>query len=116
MKTITIPTNYNNKLQCRAMVHIAVAPKELVPESKLGQVYAFSTVDGSVPEVLPYKLVSLVRVKLAEMPMMFTWPSHGMDNVDFIFWYKDQYQVDLETEMGVYYYEQVPVVVEKMVD
>ena len=103
MKRIVLKENFNNKLLCNAIVHLAPAPARMIPESKMGQEYEFTAEDGGAM-VRVYRLVDMVRVRLWEVPSMFSLPSHGMMNTDFIMWWMDTYKTDGEFEMAAYFY------------
>lgn len=105
MKTVSIQTNYNQKLSCDCIVHVSLAPPHPVPESKLGQEYEITVADKSHPPVKA-QLLFFMRFKLGTAVDVFTLPSHGMDAAEFIEWYKTNNPgVTYGTEMAVYYYK-----------
>lgn len=104
-KTITWPTNFNNKLGCRAMVHIDSAPAQGIPESWLDwTVIEIRTADNShVPTT--WKLWAIRRFALAELIDLETMSSHGMPAIEFYGYWKENHPgAGPATPMAVYYY------------
>lgn len=98
-------TNLNSKLSCDHFLHIAVAPGNPVPESKMCQIYQIEVMDQSHPPV-EAELLFFNRFQLGSAVDVFTMPSHGMDAFDFINWYLEQNpSADYHTELAVYYYK-----------
>ena len=86
---MTLATNHNNKLHCQAFVHITAPPFGQVKEADLGKTYSITTADGSHPGG-HWKLEDFVRIRLRDVRSYLTYPSHGMNYIDFITWYKQQ--------------------------
>lgn len=107
MNTMYLKTNYNNKMGCRGFIHVDRAPKNPIPASKLGQLREIRTADNSHPPV-QMQILALTRFQLGEIIDLLSIPSHGMDAVDFINWWKQENNEDEETEMAVYYYVAPP--------
>lgn len=105
MKTIYLKTNYNNKLACSGFVHIDVAPKEFISESKLAALdLEIRTADNSHPPV-KVKLVDLLRVELFHLSSVMTYPSHGVDAFTFAEkLMKENSELKTTSPMAVYYY------------
>ncbi|MDH7463992.1 hypothetical protein QEG73_22005 [Chitinophagaceae bacterium 26-R-25] len=106
-KTITLATNFNNKMACKAFVHIGLAPGPLKVSDLESTEIEIRTTDDSHPPVLA-QLVDLCRLDLDKMPNAFTWQSHGMSSFDFFKWFTHQYQdVNGGTAMAVYFYKKI---------
>lgn len=107
-KTIYIPTNYNNKLACDCFVHVDLAPRNPVHESKIeNTLVEIRTADNSHPPVT-VKLNDLLRLPLSQVAAVFTWPSHGMDKLSFISYIMQHIStVNNETPMAVYFYQKL---------
>lgn len=106
-KTITLATNFNNKMACKAFVHIGLAPGPLKISDLENTQIEIRTTDDSHPPILA-QLVDLYRTDLDKMPMGLTWQSHGMDAYDFYKWFTQQYkEVTGATAMAVYYYKKI---------
>lgn len=103
MKTMYIQTNYNNKLGCKAFIHIDRAPKVGIPSRDLGSMIEIRTADNSHPPVKKI-IYSLIRFKLGETYDTQSIPSHGLSADEFIDWWKEQFQEGEGTELAVYYY------------
>jgi hypothetical protein len=105
MRKISMSTNLNSKLSCDHFLHIAPAPPEPIPESKLNQFYQIEVLDQSHPPV-EVELLFFNRFKVGSAVDVFTMPSHGMDAFEFINFYLAQNPAaDLGTELAVYYYK-----------
>lgn len=106
-KTITLRTNYNNKLACSCFAHIDLAPAAGIPESTLNTtVFEIRTSDNSHPPVKA-KLINLIRVPLWKVCDALSYPSHGMDSLSFQEWMLQNNNVDFEKQMAVYYYQRI---------
>lgn len=106
--SITIPTNYNNKLACDWFIHIQVAPPYRIPESVADtSIIEFKTADGSHPPIT-VKIYDAARVPFRVLPASWVILSHGMS--------LDQFQdmviqsvphISPETEMAVFFYQKI---------
>lgn len=106
-KPIKWKTNFNNKLFSDHFVHVDLAPKGTIPESKLPIIYQINTEDGSAPEV-KVALIDFVRYKLKDLIGIETFPSHGMDPFDFIQYFKTIHpEANAETELASYIFKKV---------
>ena len=108
MKTIYWQSNYNNKLACDCFLHIDLAPKETIPESKFEKIEVeIRTSDNSHPPTAA-KLKDILRLPLKDISAVFTWPSHGLDRLSFInFILQQNRKINNETPMAIYYYEKL---------
>lgn len=106
-KSISLLTNYNNKLSCDCMLHVDFAPGERIPESILQRtIIEIRTVDNTHPPTF-WKLVDMHRFDMDKgiYYSIGTWASHGMDFFEFCQWMKTQKpDVNSETKMAVYMY------------
>lgn len=108
-RTITWPTNFNNKMGCTAMVHIDLAPFKKPVRSELeSTVIEIYTADHSHPPIKAM-LFDILFVKLNRLACLMTLPSHGLDEVEFVKYMFDRYpgKMELHTEVAVYYYKKV---------
>lgn len=106
MTTITLRTNYNNKLGCTCFCHIDAAPEKKISERELSsEVYEIKTIDNSHPPV-QVRLQNLLRLPLDSLSDSLTWPSHGMNSNDYYDWImrtKPNYKSN--EQMAVYFYK-----------
>lgn len=107
-KTITLKTNYNQKIGCDNFLHIDLAPAGGIPESKLnGTVIEIRTMDNSHPPVKT-KLVNLVRLPLWKICDLISYPSHGMDSVSFQAWMvENNEKLNADSPLAVYFYQRI---------
>lgn len=105
IKTITFKTNYNNKLHCQCFTHIDIAPPGGIPESRMEDtVIEVKTADNSYP-VIKTKLVNMIRLPLWKISDCLSFPSHGLDSVEFqTMMVGNNEKVNADTPMAVYFY------------
>lgn len=107
MKTILFETNYNGKLACDRFVHIDLAPEKQVPMHVMEKtVIQIQVADQSHPPV-HVKVDSIIPFRLGELSNIHTWPSHGMDNAQFLERQHLKKAINRETQFAVYYYRRV---------
>lgn len=108
MKTIYLQSNYNNKLACNCFLHIDLAPTTSIPESKFEKIQVeIRTADNSHPPIAA-KLKDILRLPLKDIAAVFTWPSHGLDRLEFISFLMNQNgKINNDTPMAIYYYEKL---------
>lgn len=107
MKTILFETNYNGKLACDRFVHIDLAPEKPVPANVLeNTVIEIQVADKSHPPVC-VKVDSIIPFRIGELSNIHTWPSHGMDNAQFLERHHLKKPVNRDTQFAVYYYRRV---------
>ena len=105
MKTVTMHTNFNQKLAGNFITHISQAPPAPVPAEKLGQEYQISVLDNSHPPVKA-ELMYFIRFNLGSACDVYTMASHGMDAADFMEWFKtNNPDTDYGTELAAYFYK-----------
>jgi hypothetical protein len=104
-KTLFFQTNYNNKLACQCFIHIDVAPKVRIPESQLERPLEIRTADNSHPPIQA-KIVDMLRLPLRDITSIFSWPSHGLDSLNFKLWMMEK-QTPADQEMAVYFYSKM---------
>lgn len=104
--TITIPTNYNNKLGCDRFIHIQVAPKYRIPESVASSSpIIIYTADHSHPPVT-VTIFDAVRVPFKHLPCSWVSLSHGIDLDRFQEIVMGSAQnIGPDTEMAVFFYQ-----------
>ncbi len=102
---INFRTNYNNKLACPHFIHLDIAPRNPIPESKLDStVIEIATTDQSHPPVQK-KCVDLARVKFKDVSGIFFYVSHGMTRDQYLqLAAAEKKQITGDTEMAIYYY------------
>lgn len=107
---ISIPTNYNGKLNCDCFIHIDEAPREGVPESKLkNTVVEIETKDNSHPPVRTV-VKDLIRIRLGEITSALTWQSHGLEGYDFAYQkIQENPKLTYYSLMAVYFYQKITV-------
>ncbi len=105
-KEITWKTNFNNKLQCPAFIHIDFMPQQTVPNEVLMQKnVCIKTSDGTSPAVIR-KLYWLQPLQLAQVTDILSFTSHGMPANEYCKWLINEYpgQVTMQTQMAIYFY------------
>ena len=105
MKRIYWQTNFNNKLSCKAFIHIDKAPEGNVPVSSWGCEVTICTKDNSHPPVIA-TLHSMLGGTLETICYdNFTFASHGMDRDSFKQWWLANHpEYEEGKRIAVYYY------------
>ena len=105
MKTIYWPTNWNNKLDNKAIIHLDYAPATLVSESSFPCEVTIHTKDNSHPPTV-LQLQHFIRGVLKDFWYdMVTMPSHGMTREAFFeWWMKENPKFDDTKELAIYFY------------
>ena len=105
MKIITWETNWNNKLDNKAIIHLDYAPAMLISESAFPAKVTVHTKDNSHTPVeleLQYFIRGLFKDFWFDM---VTMPSHGMNRNDFFYWWmKENPTFDDTKEIAIYFY------------
>jgi hypothetical protein len=107
--TITWETNYNNKMQCNAFLHVDLKPVRMPLRSIAEQLkITISTADNSHPPVV-VKLIDMMLIELHQLPISCALASHGIDTYGFADFIINKYkgQIDVHTEIAVYYYQKI---------
>lgn len=101
-------TNFNNKMDCQAFIHIDVAPRHGLPESVLEKtVYEIRTKDASHAPVNA-KLEDLIRLQLHEISDAFTWPSHGVRALDYFkMIINEKPEIRYDSLMAIYFFKKI---------
>lgn len=108
VKILQFKTNYNNKLSCQNFIHIDLAPRQRIPESRLSStIYEIRCLDGST-EPVRAQLLDLARIPLNNISNVLTWQSHGMLASDFKRWFMQNGKgINQNTEMAIYFYSRM---------
>lgn len=106
--TITIPTNYNNKLGCERFIHIQVAPKHGIPESVANSTeIIIYTADQSHPPVT-VKIYDAARVPFKHLPESWITLSHAMTTEQFHNMVLENVPgIGPETSMAIFFYQKI---------
>lgn len=108
MRSIKLETNFNNKVSSNCFVHISIAPKIEVGESKLTEPIMISFVDN--PDLkIEARLIDICRLTLSQLLSIHTIPSHGLLCPDFVEWWCLKYPdySSPSTPLAVYYYKTI---------
>lgn len=100
--------DHNSKKHCKCMVELNFAPAAGILESQLDStVFNVTWNDGSTGD---YILYDLIRLELFDVLTVHSWPSHGMDNYEYVSWILSQFP-DLKktTAMALYFYKRVEI-------
>lgn len=105
---ITWDTNYNNKLQCQAFIHIDLAPTTIPQRDKVeGITIEIATADGSHPTIKA-QLLDMLFFKISQCPNAYTLPSHGLTNTDFCHYILNKHKnLSFNSQLAVYYYQKI---------
>lgn len=106
LKIITWETNYNQKLNCKAMVHIDVMPGRIPSHSELdGTIVEIRTADESF---LPsrWRLYDMLFAPFKTVNDIMAFTSHGMTSIELsnMFFNKYHPKFNWNTEIAVYFY------------
>jgi hypothetical protein len=105
MKKIIWETNWNNKLDNKAIIHLDYAPTMPVSEKEFPAKVTIHTKDNShIPVEL--ELQYFIRGLLKDFWFnMVTMPSHGMNRDDYFDWMiKVNPKFDDKKELAIYFY------------
>ncbi|MBC7428907.1 MAG: hypothetical protein H7336_09870 [Bacteriovorax sp.] len=84
MIKIAIETNYNNKMECDVIFHLAMPPKKMPTNEQLEAIsFEMFTSDGSHPPI-NVKCKEIQLLNLWKVPEALTMISHKMNDTQFI--------------------------------
>lgn len=108
MRSIEFETDFNNKSYNNCFVHISLAPKSPVGESKLVEPIIISFADCAELKI-QVCLIDICRLTLSQLLNIHTLPSHGMLYPDFVDWWGFKYPAYSTpfTPLAVYYYRTI---------
>lgn len=107
MKTIIWPTNINGKLANNSFLHIDRAPQQMPTRQQLDSTEFTIMVADKSHLPVRVKVQHIATFPLSELSNIHTWPSHGIDNAEFIHQQHVQQKVTKETMLAVYYYKKI---------